>query len=152
MMCWDIFNIHITVKWGNILLSNVICYKDTWHIVWCTEDRQCTAWSVLIRWWYPTHAVTCSGWCHSDTNMFWQPEVCLHEGGKCDTYCTCECWSSWITDTSGDARIVAVEWEQWSSHTSCTSSTSWQSVASMPSHWSAHVLQDSYPLWMQFCE
>jgi hypothetical protein len=38
-----VYEIHVTVKWGNILLSDVICRDDTQHVVRCTRDTWCTA-------------------------------------------------------------------------------------------------------------
>jgi hypothetical protein len=34
---------HVTVKWGNMLLRNVICRGETLRLVMCTQDTQYTA-------------------------------------------------------------------------------------------------------------
>jgi hypothetical protein len=36
-----VFDLHVAVKWGNILLSSVICDDDTLGIVRRTQDAQC---------------------------------------------------------------------------------------------------------------
>lgn len=38
-----VFKVIVTIRWGNTLLSSVICHDDTQHIVTCNQNTQCTA-------------------------------------------------------------------------------------------------------------
>jgi hypothetical protein len=78
------------------------------------------------------------------TLMCFDNRSCVSMKEKCDTYGTCECWSSMdYRHQSGcqncDSWMRAVGLTIAQEMGLSQPTTSWQSIASIPSHWSAHA-------------